>query len=62
MIDRFDLLEQAKDTVKDRGQQYGTVADNLPHGVDLVGHPWHQRHRATGGALHDRAKGGTIVV
>lgn len=29
MIDRFDLLEQAKDTVKDRGQQYGTVADNF---------------------------------
>lgn len=29
MIDRFDFLEQAKDTVRDRGLEYGTVAENF---------------------------------
>jgi len=28
-MDRFDLLDQAKDTVKDRGEEYGTVVENF---------------------------------
>lgn len=35
LANRFDFLDQAKDTVSDRGQQYGSVAENFGRTAEI---------------------------